>query len=120
MACSLIILIALAYLGILEPLLAVLLSQPSIVRITTTFLMIMPLGFFMGMPFPTGISLASSSKKTISIPRIWVTNGAFSVLGSVLVTAIGIIVGLNFAIFLSAAFYFVAVVSLLLLRTSMQ
>lgn len=118
MAGSFIILIALIYLAILTPLFAVLLSQPSIVRITMTFLMIMPLGFFMGIPFPTGIGFAALSQKTISVPWIWVTNGAFSVLGSILTTAIGITIGLNYAILFATMLYFVAVSSMLLFRAS--
>ena len=106
--CAFIIVIAITYSFILKPLFALMLPQDAMVRIATAFLLIFPLGFFMGMPFPAGISFLSSSSTKISIPWVWAVNGATSVLGSVLATTIGIMIGVNYAIIVAVVCYFLA------------
>ncbi|AOY77746.1 hypothetical protein [Clostridium formicaceticum] len=47
-------------------------------------MIISPLGFFMGMPFPAGIRKLQEKGKVDEIPLVWGINGAASVLGATL------------------------------------
>ncbi|MCW4005891.1 MAG: hypothetical protein NWF04_04755 [Candidatus Bathyarchaeota archaeon] len=105
----------------LNPLLAMWLPLDAVVRSAITILLIFPLGFFMGMPFPTGISLISHSDTKISIPWMWAINGVMSVLGSVLATAIGITAGLSISLIAALTCYLtVFLISLKWQKTNIQ
>jgi len=52
-------------------------------------------GFFMGMPFPRGLSLVAENNRTDIIPLMWGINGVMSVAGSV----ISIILSMTFGFF---------------------
>jgi hypothetical protein len=67
----------------LTPLLNVCLGMPFAVKIFLAMLFIVPSAFFMGMPFPTGLSVLSKNRKGL-LPWAWGMNGALSVTGSVL------------------------------------
>jgi hypothetical protein len=55
-----------------------------------SFLLLGPLGFFMGMPFPLAMKLLESMELSQHIPRMWGINGIGSVLRSSLAVAIAI------------------------------
>ena len=64
----------------------------------------LPLGFVMGIPFPTGLRLL----KTLDPERVaavWAVNGAFSVVGSVLAMALAMTAGFTIVILTGALFY---------------
>ncbi len=77
-----------------------------------------PLGFAMGMPFPTGLRALATSGLSAdnSIEWAWAMNAAASVLGSVLAIVIAIQYGLNVTLACGAVAYFVA----LLLRGKLR
>ena len=50
-------------------------------RIVATSFLILPLGFFLGMPFPSGVAHFHKSDDR-DIPWIWAVNGASSITGS--------------------------------------
>lgn len=85
------------------------LGWPLWARGVVTVALVAPLGFFMGMPFPTGLRLVSEHGKD-AVPWMWGVNGGMTVLGSVL--AIILAVWLNFTAVLvfAAAGYLVALV----------
>src|SRR5262249_10095145 len=56
-------------------------------RISVAFVLLFPLGLFMGMAFPLGIRVASSRWGVVT-PWLWGINGATSVCGSVVATVI--------------------------------
>ncbi len=105
--CPLIITIIAVYALSLSSLFAAWLPQDAMVRILLSIILLFPLGFLMGIPFPTGIRILSSASDQ-SVPWMWGINGAMSVLGSVLVTAIGIVWGFNYAMACGATAYFSA------------
>ena len=76
------------------------------VRILVSFLLLMPLGFFMGMPFPLGMKLLSEFGLENYVPRMWAVNGIGSVLGSALSIALSISFGFSYAMTLGALLYF--------------
>jgi len=70
------------------------LPQPLLVRAFIIVLLIAPLGFFMGMCFPTGIRMLEGRDSAI-VAWAYGVNGAASVLGSVITVVLAI--GLGFA-----------------------
>jgi len=106
-ACGLIVLLVSIYSLLLPQLLTTLLQLETIARAIVTFVFIFPLGFLMGMPFPTGLRILGE-KSGKEVPWMWAINGGFSVFGAVIATAIGIMWGLNYALLLGATAYFAA------------
>jgi hypothetical protein len=82
-------------------------------RIAMALIFILPLGFFMGMPFPLGMSLAQQSLKAHT-PWFWAVNGATSVVASVLSVCISITFGFTATLFTGLGFYALAGVALFL------
>jgi hypothetical protein len=104
------IVLALAlYVAILPTILDRLVGQPFAAKVVISALLLIPLGFAMGMPFPTGLrALACDSSLSSSIEWAWAMNAASSVLGSVLAIVISIQFGLNVTLSCSAGVYLVA------------
>jgi hypothetical protein len=72
-----------------------------LIRGLITIILVAPLGFFMGMPFPTGIRKVSEYNSD-AVPWMWGVNGGSTVMGSVL--AIILAIKFNFTtVFLVAA-----------------
>ena len=84
-----------------------LLSYSLAVRMFFGALMIAPLSFFMGMPFPIGI-LGLSKNNPVAIPWAWALNGFFTVLGGYLAIVISINTSFTTVLFLALAVYAVA------------
>ncbi len=76
-------------------------------RIIIAALIIFPLGFFMGMPFPIGMSLILPSEKRFVI-FAWAVNGFFSVIGTVSAIILGMIFGFRFVFIVSSIVYLAA------------
>lgn len=70
-------------------------------------LTIFVLGFFMGFPFPLGISFFGGIYSN-AIPLAWAINGSFSVLGSMSAIIFHLNAGFRFVMGLSAVLYFLA------------
>jgi hypothetical protein len=75
-------------------------------RIVVSALMIFPLGFFLGMPFPIGISLIPDTEKRY-IPFAWGINAFFSVIGSVISIILAMTIGFK-AVFLLASLIYLS------------
>ena len=80
-------------------------------KIILTVLVIFPLGFLMGFPFPTGIRLLESKDKSI-IPWAWATNAFSSVINSISALMIAFWAGYNLVLFLAAGGYLLAILFL--------
>jgi len=76
-------------------------------RIVVSLLMLVPLGIFLGMPFPTGIKAVNTESNTF-IPWAWGVNGFFTVIGSVGALILGMAFGFKIVILLAALCYLVA------------
>lgn len=88
-------------------------------KLVLSALLLFPLAFLMGMPFPTGIrALASddSQEETAAIEWAWAMNAAATVLGSVLAMVIAIHFGLTVALVCAAVAYMLAIATTGLLR----
>jgi spermidine synthase len=93
-------------------------------RLVISAVLLIPLGFVMGMPFPTGLrALASAPAPEFlqaadnAVEWAWAMNAAASVLGSVSAMVIAIQFGLTATLACGAVAYLIAVVLLPTLRT---
>ena len=106
----------LLYVAVLPGLLGRLVGLPFIVKLVVSAGLLVPLGFAMGMPFPTGLrALPGGECGELPCCRptsggnlvewAWAMNAASSVLGSVLAIIIAIQFGLNVTLASGAAAY---------------
>lgn len=70
-----------------------------------TSLLLIPLGFILGIPFPTGISLTKEMGLENSVPWLYSINGTMSVLGSVLALTIATTLGFTASLILGTLCY---------------
>jgi hypothetical protein len=119
---TIIIAALLLYVFILPGLLNALVGVAFLAKLLISAALLVPLGFAMGMPFPTGLralaSLSGAAKtsdvKENNVEWAWAMNAASSVLGSVLAMVIAIEFGLNITLACGAGAYLAA---LMLTRT---
>jgi hypothetical protein len=110
----------LLYVFILPGLLDALVGLPFTAKLLVSAVLLVPLGFTMGMPFPTGMRAVASlpapefpasqgsPSNQNTVEWAWAMNAASSVLGSVLAMVIAIQFGLNVTLGCGALAYFVA------------
>ncbi len=84
-----------------------LLGENSLARSLTAALFITPLGFAMGIPFPSGLRLVKQHRGG-DIAYLWGINGVASVLGSVTAVVAAMLTGLTAVLALGALAYLVA------------
>ncbi len=116
----------LVYVGVLHHLLGSLVGLAFFVKLLVSAVLLIPVGFAMGMPFPTGLRWLAGDRVEVEDATIapadgaasqrnavewaWAMNAASSVLGSVLAIVIAIQVGLNLTLTCGAAAYLLALV----------
>jgi spermidine synthase len=76
-----------------------------VVRALLSFLMIVPFGFLLGIPFPTAIQLLKRNDMERFVPWMYGVNGAMSVLGSVIAVILSMIAGFTPSFFVGLFFY---------------
>jgi spermidine synthase len=116
-ALGFIVVALLLYVFALPHILEAMIGLPFAGKLAISGLLLIPLGFAMGMPFPSGLralSSGASETKHGAIEWAWAMNAASSVLGSVLAIVIAIQFGLNVTLACGAIAY---VVAMLLLPT---
>jgi hypothetical protein len=82
----------------------VLLPLPLAARIAIAVVLVAPLGFLMGMPFPRGLQSTGAGPLPLP-PFYWGLNGLFSVVGSMATMVTAVILGFTWAMLGGAAFY---------------
>src|SRR5262249_11345087 len=87
-----------------SPLFAATLGWPFAARIAVSALLLGPLGFAMGFPFPSGFSAFGQHNRA----WFWAVNGAASVLASVFSLAFAIVAGFFATAVVGAGFYAIA------------
>jgi hypothetical protein len=105
-----IVLMVVVYLGLLPLALKSLVGLPFAIKLLISGAIIVPLGFAMGIPFPTGLRLMDqSSIGTGGLTEwAWAMNASASVLGSVLAMVVALHFGLNVTLTCGAAAYALA------------
>jgi hypothetical protein len=106
-AVSAIVVLGLAYALLLEPLFDSLMLLPLAVRALVVILLLAPLAFCMGMPFPLGLGHVGERMPDY-IPWAWAINGCASVLSAVMATLLAIQFGFTAVILSSLVLYLVA------------
>lgn len=97
----------LLYAFLMPPILETLLGLPLAVRLLVTVVMLAPLGFLMGFPFPLGLRLLTHRGMESYIPWMWGINGISSVVGSALTVVIAINLGFIQSLLLGASSYLI-------------
>lgn len=101
-----IVAILLVYAFLLPLIFEQLLGLGLTIRLLATVVILLPLGFSMGFPFPLGIRLLREMGMENHIPWMWGINGICSVLGSVMTILIAISFGFTEALLIGASCYF--------------
>lgn len=102
-----ILILGILYLFLPGPLFHGLSHLPDLLRILLAILLIAPLAFCMGMPFPLGLGQLSNHEPGL-IPWAWAINGCASVVSAVLATLLAIHLGFTSVIVLALALYLVS------------
>jgi hypothetical protein len=79
-------------------------------KVLISVALIAPVGFAMGMPFPTGLTLLEKVMPT-SVRWAWAVNAASSVLGSAGAMFLAIYLGLKITLIIGGLFYVAALLS---------
>ena len=88
------------------------------IRVLTASIMILPIGFFMGMPFPLGI-LAIAKHPSGAIAWAWGINGLFTVIGGLLSVVLSIFIGFKATLWIALAIYCLALAMFARMRKAM-
>ena len=92
-----------------DPLLRVLLGLPTVVRMLVATVLIAPMAFCLGFPFPTGMAALDASERLRPlVPWAWGINGATSVVAAVLTDLGSIHFGFRAMLVCVAGIYLVA------------
>ena len=95
------------YVWLLPGLFNGLVHLPGPLKIPVSILLIAPLAFMMGMPFPLGLEFVSNSLPSW-IPWAWGVNGCASVVSAMLATLLAIHLGFVFVVIVAVLLYLVA------------
>ena len=102
---ALVILLAI-YPALIDAATPLLLPFPVFLRVAFTVLLIAPLGFLMGIPFPKGIM--SLENKSDLAPWAWAANGSASVISAVLAATLALSLGFTPVLLIGGCFYLLA------------
>jgi hypothetical protein len=82
----------------------VFLAAPLLMRVLAAAVLIFPLGFFLGMPFPLGILVAGRLPEG-AVAWAWALNGVFTVAGGLVTALLSIWLGFQVTIVVGLAVY---------------
>ena len=106
-AIAAIVLLAIAYILALPPVFATLAGLPDPAKILLSLILIAPLAFFMGMPFPLALARLRANAPDL-VPWAWGINGCASVLAAILATLLAMTAGTRMVVLVAAALYLAA------------
>ena len=103
--------LALIYLLGLPPLFRALIALPDLAKIALSLLLIAPLAFCMGMPFPLGLARVAATDADL-VPWAWGINGCASVVAAILATLLAIDFGFTAVVAIAVGLYAAAPLAL--------
>ena len=103
-AVAVIVALGLLYLALLEPLMQYAGSWPLGAKILLSIALIAPLGFCMGMPFPTGLSALATGPPSLTA-WAWGINGFASIVSTALALLLALESGFTAVLLLALALY---------------
>jgi predicted membrane-bound spermidine synthase len=107
-AVLLMIILSVVYMSSYGTISAFLLAQSDLLRYLFAILMILPLGFCMGLPFPAAMSMLGREHDEM-IPWAWGINGFASVISPILATLIAMEFGFRVLLSVALVLYLLAV-----------
>ena len=113
LSCALVTTGLLAYGASLNPLLHWIGQWPQAARVAAVVLLMAPLGFLMGIPFPLGIRAVGLGLGAKAVPWMWAINGISSVMGSGLSILMALELGFTPALMVASLCYFLAFLAFL-------
>ena len=84
-----------------------LLANGLVLRAIACFLLLLPFGFLLGIPFPTGIQILKQNNLVKYIPWMYGVNGIMSVLGSVIAVILSMVWGFTLSFFAGLSMYLI-------------
>ena len=96
--------LAVIYLLVLPPLFRWALPWPDPIKIFAAVLLVAPLAFCMGMPFPLGLARVSAATPGL-VPWAWAINGCASVVSAVLATLLAVHIGFTGVVSVAVLLY---------------
>ena len=103
-------LVAVVYLAALPMVFKQFIGLPDIAKIAISIVLIAPLAFPMGMPFPLGLS-SLAGRSVQLVPWAYGVNACASVVGAILATLLAIHLGFTLVVIAALAFYALAAAS---------
>jgi hypothetical protein len=100
-------LITVFYIVLLPLISSMIMALPETARILSVFVIIAPLAFVMGMPFPLGLAMLQQTRPHL-MPWAWGINGCASVLSAILAVLLAIDIGFNGVMLFAVVLYFIA------------
>ena len=97
------------YTFLLDKLSYMFLGSHLFIRFAVTIVLLAPLGFLMGMPFPLGLRLVNAVDPKL-IPWVFGVNGCFSVMGSILSVLIAMDFGFSTVFKLASIIYLMSII----------
>ena len=91
-----------------------LLAHGLALRAIVCFILLLPFGFLLGIPFPTGIQILKQNNLVKYIPWMYGVNGIMSVLGSVIAVILSMIWGFTASFFVGLSMYLIIIIFLTL------
>ena len=110
MAVAGIAILSVSYLVFFSMLPVALLSLPLLAKIILSVVLIAPLAFLMGLPFPLALTSLGENNNRL-IPWAWGINGCASVISAILATLLAIHAGFSIVIILAVLLYGLALLS---------
>jgi spermidine synthase len=104
LALAALVVLLLLYLVALPLVFRVLLGQGLVVRLAVSIIALAPLGFLMGVPFPSGIALVNKIAPDL-IPWVWGVNGCASVIASIGAALLAVSFGFSWVLLAAATSY---------------
>ena len=96
--------LALLYVSLLPPLLGAPMGLAQGWKILLTTLLVAPLAFCLGMPFPLGLAAVAARAEPL-VPWVWGINGFASVVATLLATLLAIHLGYSMVVLLAVVLY---------------
>jgi len=88
-----------------------LMPLPGALKIAVSLVLIAPLAFFMGMPFPLALVRVAAARPAL-VPWAWGINGCPSVLSAILAILLAMSLGFNAVVLIAIGLYVVAAATL--------
>lgn len=103
--------LTISYLVVLPPFFEWALAWPDAIKIVCTAVLIAPLAFFMGMPFPLGMGWVAEVAPSL-VPWAWAINGCASVVSAVLAILLAVQIGFGGVVSIAVVLYLCTVLTM--------